>query len=206
MNILSSPFFVAELRTIGSLCNLHCFPTNSRFCLMFHGINVRLKWDLYVFYMNALFFQLKGDFLDFFGLQKRRVIRMVAETDDYDLKQMKDMAAARKRWDSLVLLFSQPLFHFRDAVSSKLGYLARDKLNVCLFSLAILLPILFECQVYNAKKIMSIFRTIYLGMSFCWFSISVNRSGKRRLKFWLRGKLDMRFNCLIKLYSTFALP
>lgn len=35
---------------------------------------------------------------------------MVAETDDYDLKQMKDMAAARKRWDSLVQLFSQPLF------------------------------------------------------------------------------------------------
>ncbi|KAK4750703.1 hypothetical protein SAY87_004185 [Trapa incisa] len=34
--------------------------------------------------------------------KKCRIIRMVAETDDYDLKQMRDMAAARKRWDSLI--------------------------------------------------------------------------------------------------------
>ncbi|XP_048136288.1 rhodanese-like domain-containing protein 11, chloroplastic isoform X2 [Rhodamnia argentea] len=34
-------------------------------------------------------------------LKKRSVIRMIADMDDYDLKQMKDMAAARKRWDSL---------------------------------------------------------------------------------------------------------
>ncbi|OWM65453.1 hypothetical protein CDL15_Pgr009043 [Punica granatum] len=38
------------------------------------------------------------------GVHRKKwgVIRMVAETDDYDLKQMKDMAAARKRWDSLI--------------------------------------------------------------------------------------------------------
>ncbi|XP_030531147.2 rhodanese-like domain-containing protein 11, chloroplastic isoform X1 [Rhodamnia argentea] len=35
-------------------------------------------------------------------LKKRSVIRMIADMDDYDLKQMKDMAAARKRWDSLI--------------------------------------------------------------------------------------------------------
>ncbi|KAK3439851.1 hypothetical protein EUGRSUZ_B00193 [Eucalyptus grandis] len=34
--------------------------------------------------------------------KKRSVIRMIADTDDYDLRQMKDMAAARKRWDSLI--------------------------------------------------------------------------------------------------------
>lgn len=36
--------------------------------------------------------------------QKRSVVRMAADTDDYDLKQMKDMAAARKRWDALVII------------------------------------------------------------------------------------------------------
>ncbi|KAF8030423.1 hypothetical protein BT93_E2763 [Corymbia citriodora subsp. variegata] len=39
-----------------------------------------------------------------FGIlhKKRSVIRMIADADDYDLRQMKDMAAARKRWDSLI--------------------------------------------------------------------------------------------------------
>ncbi|XP_030458103.2 rhodanese-like domain-containing protein 11, chloroplastic isoform X2 [Syzygium oleosum] len=39
-----------------------------------------------------------------FGIRhkKRSVIRMIADTDDYDLRQMKDLAAARKRWDSLI--------------------------------------------------------------------------------------------------------
>ncbi|KAL3748099.1 hypothetical protein ACJRO7_009342 [Eucalyptus globulus] len=34
--------------------------------------------------------------------KKRSVIRMIADTDDYDLRQMMDKAAARKRWDSLI--------------------------------------------------------------------------------------------------------
>ncbi|XP_056175069.1 rhodanese-like domain-containing protein 11, chloroplastic isoform X3 [Syzygium oleosum] len=46
-----------------------------------------------------------------FGIRhkKRSVIRMIADTDDYDLRQMKDLAAARKRWDSLALLFLESL-------------------------------------------------------------------------------------------------
>ncbi|KAI6682786.1 hypothetical protein NL676_028699 [Syzygium grande] len=39
-----------------------------------------------------------------FGIRHKRrsVIRMITDTDDYDLRQMKDLAAARKRWDSLI--------------------------------------------------------------------------------------------------------
>lgn len=51
----------------------------------------------------TLYFFIKGRLSGFFfGFQKWRVVKMLAETDDYDLKQMRDMAAARKRWDSLV--------------------------------------------------------------------------------------------------------
>lgn len=38
-----------------------------------------------------------------FGLvQYRNDIRMQAVQEEYELKQMKDMAAAKKRWDALV--------------------------------------------------------------------------------------------------------
>lgn len=37
-----------------------------------------------------------------FPLQKSVAVRVQAESEDYELKQMRDMAAARKRWESLV--------------------------------------------------------------------------------------------------------
>ncbi|KAG8652626.1 hypothetical protein MANES_06G111900v8 [Manihot esculenta] len=33
---------------------------------------------------------------------RRRVIQMQAEDEDYDLKQMRDMAAAKRRWDAMI--------------------------------------------------------------------------------------------------------
>lgn len=35
-------------------------------------------------------------------IQQWRTIRMQADDEDYELKQMKDMTAARKRWEALV--------------------------------------------------------------------------------------------------------
>ncbi|KAK7302161.1 hypothetical protein RJT34_13042 [Clitoria ternatea] len=35
-------------------------------------------------------------------LKKKNVFRVQAESEDYDLKQMRDMAAARKRWEALI--------------------------------------------------------------------------------------------------------
>lgn len=40
--------------------------------------------------------------------QHFNVIKMQSDSDDYELKQMRDMAAAKKRWDSLV--GTHPLF------------------------------------------------------------------------------------------------
>jgi len=37
-----------------------------------------------------------------FPLQKKSVFRVKAENEDFELKQVRDMAAARKRWEALV--------------------------------------------------------------------------------------------------------
>lgn len=37
-----------------------------------------------------------------FLLQRLSIVRIRAADEDYELKQMKDMAAARKRWEALV--------------------------------------------------------------------------------------------------------
>lgn len=44
-----------------------------------------------------------------FPLQKS-VVRVKAESDDYELKQVRDMAAAKKRWEALVFQFNS--FYF----------------------------------------------------------------------------------------------
>lgn len=46
-----------------------------------------------------------------FVLQRKSVVRVQAENEDYELKQMRDMAAARKRWEALVYFnFNQFVF------------------------------------------------------------------------------------------------
>jgi len=35
-------------------------------------------------------------------LQRKSLVRVQAENEDYELKQVRDMAAARKRWEALV--------------------------------------------------------------------------------------------------------
>jgi len=37
-----------------------------------------------------------------FPLQKKSAVRVKAENEDFELKQVRDMAAARKRWEALV--------------------------------------------------------------------------------------------------------
>lgn len=44
----------------------------------------------------------------FFFLQRKSAVRVQAENEDFELKQMRDMAAARKRWEALVYF----QFHF----------------------------------------------------------------------------------------------
>ena len=38
-------------------------------------------------------------------IQRRNVIRMQSDNEDSELKQVRDMAAARKRWEALVIRF-----------------------------------------------------------------------------------------------------
>lgn len=47
--------------------------------------------DLFVFFGNVDVF-----------FQRFNVVKMQSDSEDYELKQMRDMAAAKKRWDSLV--------------------------------------------------------------------------------------------------------
>lgn len=44
-----------------------------------------------------------------FPLQTR-VVRVKAESEDYELKQVRDMAAAKKRWEALVFHFNSTSF------------------------------------------------------------------------------------------------
>lgn len=48
----------------------------------------------------------------FFFLQRKSVVRVQAESVDFELKQMRDMAAARKRWEALVHFNFTQLFVF----------------------------------------------------------------------------------------------
>jgi hypothetical protein len=54
-------------------------------------------------------------------LQKKTVVRVQAESEDFELKQVRDMAAAKKRWEALVFYIINSIsfgsvIHFDDSV------------------------------------------------------------------------------------------
>lgn len=51
-----------------------------------------------------------------FILQKKSVVRVRAENEDFELKQVRDMAAAKKRWEALVLFYIFNSISFGDCV------------------------------------------------------------------------------------------
>lgn len=55
-------------------------------------------WVSFIFLVFLSYFLIWVVFL----IQRRSATRMQADNEDYELKQMRDMAAAKKRWDALV--------------------------------------------------------------------------------------------------------
>jgi hypothetical protein len=94
---------------------------------------VRIHFLLLYLIINGLFFlflskmeyecEQKLIFVAFLlcTLQKKTVVRVQAESEDFELKQVRDMAAAKKRWETLVFFILNSIsfgtiIHFDDCV------------------------------------------------------------------------------------------
>jgi hypothetical protein len=94
---------------------------------------VRIHFLLLYLIINGLFFlflskmeyecEQKLIFVAFLlcTLQKKTVVRVQAESEDFELKQVRDMAAAKKRWEALVFYILNSfsfgsVIHFDDSV------------------------------------------------------------------------------------------
>lgn len=129
LNLQFSPINALNLPQRRRRCNylsgsaLMPIPTGPSFfsIRIRHNVNT-----IYLFYFQVLFclFLLLLDyasfsdvsemgflcFSSFFGVnQCRGGTRMQVVEEEYEVKQMKDMAAARKRWEALVIFFLQKL-------------------------------------------------------------------------------------------------
>lgn len=109
-----SPFHVPTLLTnnltLPSTSPLLLLSNSNPFTQFTTG-SVRYFHVFFFFFNNRTGFLFMCLFWDWFLLifrfqYPKRVIRMQAVDEDYEVKQVRDMAAARKRWESLVFFLS----------------------------------------------------------------------------------------------------